>query len=448
MVTRSAGWTRLVHCPRSTMSTTTDVKTKAKKWVNSLFRHHAATSNQAAGGGKAGSSSQHVELNLAPAFSAMSLSKNTRHDTYFVGGFNPALSSNTQPMTPVYPKPGPLPVPPKMSLPVTKSPGEYSKTMQYALYDQTRVEIPEQLAPSSLTAPQPSPANSTRPSPVDDSNKATSTPRKARTSTGSQKQVQCAGFTKAGKRCTRQVKINASLEVASSESEDDMVVRYCFQHVKEINSATGFYARKNGVWIAYNNWIPDHLLPETQASLRAEMEKARSSNDTPGYIYTFEIREPDSTTIKFKIGRATNHVRRLDQWGKQCGSKEQVRLGIYPEPDAVTSNLRGLQELDDTRKAAWCHRLERLIHLELADLVSAKAYLDPAWPTPKTLSKSKTNNTGDTCGDKRPCADCGSVHKEIFEFEKIKNGRYKGKEYERIVKPIIEKWGGFVDDFV
>lgn len=68
--------------------------------------------------------------------------------------------------------------------------------------------------------------------------------------------------------------------------------------------------------------------------------------------------EPGSSTIKLKIGRATNHVRRLDQWGKQCGSKEQVRLGVYPEPDGgTTSNLRGLQELDPTRKAAWCHRL-------------------------------------------------------------------------------------------
>ena len=68
--------------------------------------------------------------------------------------------------------------------------------------------------------------------------------------------------------------------------------------------------------------------------------------------------EPDSDAIKFKVGRATNHVRRLDQWGKQCGSKEQIRLGIYPPPDTgESSNLRGLQEIDLTKTAAWCHRL-------------------------------------------------------------------------------------------
>jgi len=111
-----------------------------------------------------------------------------------------------------------------------------------------------------------------------------------------------------------------------------------------------------------------------------------------------------------------------------------------------------LQEIDLTKTAAWCHRLERLIHLELADIVETKVYLDHAWPNPgtydngsKTAHNSRINNHN---GDKKACSDCGCVHKEIFEFEKIKKGRYKGKEYELIVKPIIEKWGGFVDDFV
>lgn len=172
--------------------------------------------------------------------------------------------------------------------------------------------------------------------------------------------------------------------------------------------------------------------------------------------------EPDSDTIKFKVGRATNHVRRLDQWGKQCGSKEQIRLGIYPQPDAgESSNLRGLQEIDLTKTAAWCHRLgllkfcshvclptchwiERLVHLELNDIVETKVYLDRSWPNPSTT----TYQGGSKITRDKVCSDCGCLHKEIFEFERLKKGRYKGKEYELIVKPIIEKWGGFVDDFV
>jgi hypothetical protein len=42
----------------------------------------------------------------------------------------------------------------------------------------------------------------------------------------------------------------------------------------------------------------------------------------------------------------------------------------------------------------------------------------------------------------------GAVHKEIFEFRRVEKGRYKGKEWESIVKPVIEKWGGFVEGYV
>ena len=40
-----------------------------------------------------------------------------------------------------------------------------------------------------------------------------------------------------------------------------------------------------------------------------------------------------------------------------------------------------------------------------------------------------------------------AVHKEIFSFPRGR-GRYKGKECEKIVKPVIEKWGGFVQAYV
>jgi hypothetical protein len=71
---------------------------------------------------------------------------------------------------------------------------------------------------------------------------------------------------------------------------------------------SGYYSRKNGEWVKfegdsllhcpemilrhlrYLDWIPSYLHPDTQVSLRVEMEKARSQSDVPGYIYTFEIR--------------------------------------------------------------------------------------------------------------------------------------------------------------
>lgn len=39
-------------------------------------------------------------------------------------------------------------------------------------------------------------------------------------------------------------------------------------------------------------------------------------------------------------------------------------------------------------------------------------------------------------------------HQEIFSFERVVEGRYRGKEWEEIVKPVIEKWGGFVEAYL
>jgi hypothetical protein len=42
----------------------------------------------------------------------------------------------------------------------------------------------------------------------------------------------------------------------------------------------------------------------------------------------------------------------------------------------------------------------------------------------------------------------GKVHQEIFTFTRIERGRYKGREWEGIVKPMIDKWGEFVKKYV
>ena len=38
------------------------------------------------------------------------------------------------------------------------------------------------------------------------------------------------------------------------------------------------------------DWITDHLQEDTQAALRAEMEKCPSDSEEFGYIYAYEIR--------------------------------------------------------------------------------------------------------------------------------------------------------------
>jgi len=105
---------------------------------------------------------------------------------------------------------------------------------------------------------------------------------------------------------------------------------------------------------------------------------------------------------------------------------------------------------------------ERLIHLELSDLVSSTIYLDSAWPnidvaseaesatsissTGRTTSASKVSSAKDA--NLRRCPDCGSVHKEIFEFQRWKKGANKGREWDNLVKPVIERWGKFVEIYL
>lgn len=88
---------------------------------------------------------------------------------------------------------------------------------------------------------------------------------------------------------------------------------------------------------------------------------------------------------------------------------------------------------------------ERLIHLELADLIVTKAYLDPAWASGKV--SASVANTGATGSMQRtPCADCGKRHREIFEFQRFKRPPLVGKEWDMVVKPVIERWGRFMNN--
>ncbi|KAK0474767.1 hypothetical protein IW261DRAFT_1496971 [Armillaria novae-zelandiae] len=381
--------------------------------------------------------------------------------TPFVGGFQP------------------LPRPPAMQMPQPA----VSLTMRHALNvpeDPPRAhsapEIPRRryLVPSSTPV---SPSPSARPSPPASEPKlgrprALSTPPNP----NAPPDTQCSGVTKAGRRCTRQVK-NGGVALPGVE-------RFCFQHTKELLDPTGFYARRKGVqapeWVEFADYIPSYLHPDAQVALRVEMEKARSQSDVEGYIYTFEIRDPDDNkTVQLKVGRAVNVVKRLNEWGKQCGSKEQVLRGFYPgsvgDGGDETSLMKGRVILPEGgNEDVWCHRLERLIHLELADLAVNAAYLQPGWKPfskgkgkgpakPKAGPRASTESISTSVaspkkrggrmgngngGQGQPCKDCGTIHKEIFEFQRILSGQYKGREWDCVVKKVIEDWGVFVRTYV
>jgi len=220
---------------------------------------------------------------------------------------------------------------------------------------------------------------------------------------------------------------------------------FCRVHGNKVADVSGFYDRKTGqTFVEFKDWIPEYLQPATKNSLRAEMQKARAASDVEGYIYTFEILDPtNKKIIHLKVGRATNLNRRMDQWGKQCGSKEQILRGFWPGGmDKSGVPMKGLVQAGP--KGPWCHRVERLVHIELADLVEHAPYLERGYPNVSANTEVKKGGKRDL----KRCPDCNTKHQEIFSFERVTEGRYKGKEWEEIVKPVIEKWGGFVEGYL
>ncbi|ELU43908.1 t5orf172 domain-containing protein [Rhizoctonia solani AG-1 IA] len=313
--------------------------------------------------------------------------------------------------------------------------------------------------------------------------------------------TQCSAITKAGKRCTRQVKSGPALVY---QSPGVLLDRFCFQHTKDVLQPTGFYSHaKVNTWVTFIDWIPNYLQQDTQAALRAEMEKPASASDKDGYIYAYEIRSTCHYTIigddqlvfidpntpdevHIKVGRAVNLVKRLDEWGKQCVSREVIIRGWWPgtieENDQDDSSnpvslLKG--KINPGEKGKYCHRLESACYFTLAGQTPEilRTRIDPSRAVrccaefyakaEDDSSSSKTPSSSKLV--KKPCPDCelrttdrldpircslvtptvgGAVHKEIFTLGRVTSGKMKGREWEDVVQPIIEKWGKFVTEYV
>ncbi|EKM55964.1 uncharacterized protein PHACADRAFT_256946 [Phanerochaete carnosa HHB-10118-sp] len=398
----------------------------------------------------------------------------------FVGGFGPGDGSQRPHVYPqqgyTSPFPPPLPPKPQMAMPEpmyfdAAGPGP-SLTTQFALQQLNGQSVPNLPTPpvllrppadaplrphsdSDVPRPHASPPE-TRPSAsspatppkstdkLDVSSSPTSGRGRRKSSPGSMDgTVLCSGTTKAGERCKNSAKRPTALGHLDSDADQE-IERYCHVHMKEVLKPSGFQSPCVNEWVSYDDWIPLYLQDDTRAALRFEMNKPASASDRDGYIYTFEIRDtanPDS--VHLKVGRTVNLVKRINEWSKQCESKEQVLRGYWPGDgtDDASNLMKGRVKVGDPGK--YCYRLERLIHLELADLIVNRPYLLSGYPK---LTEAPERNAKPP--PKRKCPDCGKMHKEIFTFSRITNGKRKGREYETIVKPVVEKWGRYVEKYV
>ncbi|KAJ4353898.1 uncharacterized protein N0V89_005628 [Didymosphaeria variabile] len=140
----------------------------------------------------------------------------------------------------------------------------------------------------------------------------------------------------------------------------------------------------------------------------------------------------EKNTILLKIGRANNVTRRMHEWTRQCGySLSLVRYYPYvpstpsPSPQASPAGSRRPSYINQrpsdpsrrvsegVRKVPHAHRVERLIHIELA--------------SQRVMKK---------------CDACGKDHREWFEVEATKEGV---KGVDEVVKRWVE-WAEKKDD--
>lgn len=134
----------------------------------------------------------------------------------------------------------------------------------------------------------------------------------------------------------------------------------------------------------------------------------------------------------------------------------------------------GLTDLfGSAKRVTLCKKLEDLIHIELADLVANTPYLNDDFPSSSKLGtpkKSERLTRGSLSANRQvpqECNDCGYTlfilsrktlimlkliyktggkrHKEEFSLKRPTKGPYEGKEWQKLVRPIIERWGKFVE---
>lgn len=113
-------------------------------------------------------------------------------------------------------------------------------------------------------------------------------------------------------------------------------------------------------------------------------------------LLTIEYLENDGRTheetVFIKVGRTVDLPKRINDWAKQCPSKIQVLKDYWPfqteeSADGSTDSLlKGCLMPRDM--GPLHHRVERLVHIELADLVMNQQYLRSGFPNLEVATES------------------------------------------------------------
>ncbi|KAL5490565.1 hypothetical protein ACEPAI_5398 [Sanghuangporus weigelae] len=183
------------------------------------------------------------------------------------------------------------------------------------------------------------------------------------------------------------------------------------------NIPTGFYTStiSMGKWAKYSDFIPGYLQQETQLALRRKLTKLIAENEY-GHMYPNEG-DDMPLILRIKIGHAVDVQARLNSLKSVCGKTKLKRIGWYPgniEDENLGAKLLRMDRFEPAERGEYCRGLERLVHIELADLAMHTLYLStdlsngmPITSAPQSqVSRSsslalnvpqKTNGTCDSC---------------------------------------------------
>ncbi|KAL5528973.1 hypothetical protein ACEPAG_4947 [Sanghuangporus baumii] len=203
--------------------------------------------------------------------------------------------------------------------------------------------------------------------------------------------------------------------------------------------------------VLFCDYIPEYLSRNTQTALREEMMKPPSDSDVPGFVYAFQVRDKDRFTVK--VGRTSVDLnKRLGQWKKACSAMEQKLLGWWPGNIMIKNFTKTpiYSRIEPGPKGVYTRKLERLVHLELADLALYDLYNSRNIIWPKGLKHAlpfrKFKNLMVLV------LVSGKRHKEIFSFKRPRTSSLNNEEWDEqiwdeVVMPVIERWGRFVTLF-
>jgi len=216
----------------------------------------------------------------------------------------------------------------------------------------------------------------------------------------------------------------------------------------------GFTVQRYGqkdYFVHFCDYIPQYLQYDTQKKLRDAIGKVlEAKNKMPGYVYALKVTDPENEgKLAFKVGYSGNVKNRYTRWKHDCsyitgirgwwpGSIDALDLDDNDESlieKLITSNQQGAA-------GPMAGQLERLVHIELADLATHAPYLHPGFPDITYQDVPRQNMV-----KPKPCRGCikkAVKHREIFPFRRVEGGDHFGREWEDIVAPVIRKWGRFL----